>query len=154
MGSFLGGGWSLLLFAVVISTGESQAKPAVLRAKIKSRIEAYIVIKPPVIPTRRILSAWLPERLLGRTEIAKDTPAIRLARPRNCVFRAGQSAMIRISGGRMINRIKTSWLAEFISIAFLFVTTLLVVTVSDIGKERKAKKARTGSPESHNGAEQ
>ena len=54
----------------------------------------------------------------------------------------------------MIKRIKTSWLAEFISIAFLFLTTLLVVTVIDIGKERKAKKARTGSPESHNGAEQ
>jgi len=54
----------------------------------------------------------------------------------------------------MINRIKTSWLAEFISIVFLFLTTLLVVTVSDIGKERKAKKARTGSAESHNGAEQ
>ena len=54
----------------------------------------------------------------------------------------------------MINRIKKNWLAEFISIAFLFLTTLLVVTVSDIGKERKAKKARTGSPESHNGAEQ
>jgi ferredoxin-NADP reductase len=31
-----------------------------------------------------------PSRLLGRTEIAKDTTAIRLARPRNCVFRAGQ----------------------------------------------------------------
>ena len=37
-------------------------------------------------------------------------------------------------GGCMINRIKTSWLVEFISIAFSFLATLLVVTVSDIAK--------------------
>jgi hypothetical protein len=49
----------------------------------------------------------------------------------------------------MLDRIRANWLVEFISIAFLFLTTLLVVTVSDIGKERKAKKARTRSPESH-----
>jgi hypothetical protein len=60
----------------------------------------------------------------------------------------------RANRGRMINRIKTSWLVEFASIAFSFLVTLLVVTVGDIGKERKAKKARTGSPESPSGAEQ
>jgi hypothetical protein len=54
----------------------------------------------------------------------------------------------------MINRIKASRLVQFISIAFSFLTSLLVVTVSDIAKERKAKKARTGSPDSHSGAEQ
>jgi hypothetical protein len=54
----------------------------------------------------------------------------------------------------MINRIKTSWLVEFASIAFSFLVTLSVVTVGDICKERKAKKARTGSPESPSGAEQ
>jgi ferredoxin-NADP reductase len=31
-----------------------------------------------------------PSRLLGRTEIAKETTAIRLARPRNFLFKAGQ----------------------------------------------------------------
>jgi hypothetical protein len=54
----------------------------------------------------------------------------------------------------MINRIKTSWVLEFISIAFSFLTTLLIATVSDIVKERTAKRAGTGSPESHSGAEQ
>ena len=54
----------------------------------------------------------------------------------------------------MINRVKVRWIVEFISIAFSFLTTLLVVTVGEIGKERKAKKARTESSESHSGAEQ
>jgi hypothetical protein len=57
-------------------------------------------------------------------------------------------------GGCMINRIKTRWVLEFISIAFSFLTTLLIATVSDIVKERTAKRAGTGSPESHSGAEQ
>jgi hypothetical protein len=57
-------------------------------------------------------------------------------------------------GGRMINRVKVRWIVEFISIAFSFLTTLLVVTVGEIGKESKAKKARTESSESHSGAEQ
>jgi len=83
MGSFLGGGWSLLFFAVVISTGEFQAKPAAPRVKIKSRIEAYIVIKPPVIPTRRILCAWLPEQAArphGNREGYHSNPACTAAR--------------------------------------------------------------------------
>jgi hypothetical protein len=54
----------------------------------------------------------------------------------------------------MINRIKTSWLVEFASIAFSFLVTLLVVTVGDIGKERKAKESSDGKPESPSGAEQ
>ena len=53
-----------------------------------------------------------------------------------------------------MNRIKANWLVEFVSIALSFLGTLLVVTVSEIGKERKAKKARTESSESHSGAEQ
>ena len=61
MGSFLGGMEPLVLRCCHFY-GESQAKSAALRMKIKSRIEAQIVVKPPVIPTRRMLSAWLPEQ--------------------------------------------------------------------------------------------
>jgi|HubBroStandDraft_6_1064221.scaffolds.fasta_scaffold27152_4 hypothetical protein len=48
MGSFLGGMEPLVLRCRHFY-GESQAKPAALRVKIKSRIEAQIVVKPPVI---------------------------------------------------------------------------------------------------------
>src|ERR1700688_396862 len=70
--------------------GESQAKPAALRVKIKSRIEAQIVVKPPVIPTRRMLSAWLPEQAARPHGNREGNTAIRLARPRNFLFKAGQ----------------------------------------------------------------
>jgi ferredoxin-NADP reductase len=39
-----------------------------------------------------------PSRLLGRTEIAKKTPAIRLARPRNFLFKAGQFVDLSLLG--------------------------------------------------------
>jgi hypothetical protein len=45
----------------------------------------------------------------------------------------------------MMNRTRIRWLVEFISVAFSFLTALLVVTVTDIATNAKRRSLKRGS---------
>jgi ferredoxin-NADP reductase len=70
------------------------------RSSGDTRIEVESVFTSRIITTRRFPLLGYASRLLSRTEVAQDTVAFRFERPKDFLFRAGQSIDLTVLGVR------------------------------------------------------